>query len=196
MQWGGPVGALAPGIAKMRKKGYPKHYYNTTYNPYDDYSSQTPYDIYFHQSEQNKSYDDFKKAMKQAAQDMETQKSKAAESILQTKVPKIMASPDLEKEFDSLIEGMLENIHAKEASGEISATQSITLVELVRARVVGAERVGGFDDGFAENACNCTGCKANRVIRKKSEQAFNAKYQEETSPPYEEEGWQSSQKCW
>jgi hypothetical protein len=91
---------------------------------------------------------------------------------------------------------MFENIHAKEASGEISATQSITLVELVRARVVGAERVGGFDDGFAENYCNCTSCKAERVRKKKSAQAFDAKYQEEAFPPYEEEGWQSSQKCW
>jgi hypothetical protein len=114
------------------------------YNPYGYYRGST--DSNYSKSEMT----EFQKRLQESMQEMQRQEAYQKERDRQYKEAMRHASErtnkalKLEEEFKRLVEGMLEGINAKEASGAISSEEAEKLVEMVVARVDGADVIAGL----------------------------------------------------
>jgi hypothetical protein len=135
----------------------------TTTTHKDDYTSGTdnsnydkyPYDKYYRgstDSNYSKSeMTEFQKRLQESMQEIQREdkayqreRERRLEKQMRESSEKIKKTAKLEEEFKRLVEGMLEGINAKEASGTISSEEAEKLVEMVVNRVDGADVIAGL----------------------------------------------------
>jgi hypothetical protein len=141
--------------------------YKSNYAQGTDGSSYDKYDQYYRgstDSNYSKSeMTEFQKRLQESMQEMQRQDSYERERARQYQESRRQSAEEvkkksaaiakLESEYTRLVEGMLEGINAKEASGTISSEEAESLVKMVVDRVFGADKVAGIpkEDPYAYN---------------------------------------------